>query len=221
MRIVLALFGFLALAAAAPATPASQDWTQVATKTPAGAYLVGNPRARVRLVEYASYTCPHCAHFAAESGPVLKDRMIRSGAVSLEFHHVVFNAIDLAAAVLARCTGPKNFLSTTSYLFATQDSWLERGIAFQQANGARIAMYPRAAQFRAIADGAGLTQMMVARGLSPAAVDACFADEREMARITAMADDVPSTPTFVLNGKRLPPTDWAGLAPQLRAAGAR
>ena len=220
MRLLFAVVVLLTLAAA----PA-RDWTTVATKTPAGAYVIGNPAARVKLVEYASMTCPHCAAFAAESAPVLKERMIRSGQVSLEFRHFVFNSLDLAAVVLARCTGPSRFAATTAYLYATQDQWLGRGQQFSQANARRLSMYPPLAQLRALADGAGLTDAVVARGLTPAAVDACFADSAEIGRVTAMATALPpgvtGTPTFFVNGRLVARVDWAQLEPQLRAAGAR
>lgn len=217
MRIVAALLALLALAAAAP----HRDWSNVATRTPSGSFLIGNPQARVKLVEYASYTCPHCAHFAIESAPVLKGRLIRSGSINLEFRHVVFNGLDLGAAILARCTGPRGFAATTELFYRTQDQWLQRGVEFQQANGERLGRYPLLGQLRALADGAGLTATVLARGLSPAAVDACFADEAEVKRIAGMAGDVNSTPTFFLNGKRVAFAGWAALEPQLRAAGAR
>lgn len=220
MRLLPALFALLTLAAA----PA-RDWTTVASKTPAGAYVIGNPAARVKLIEYASMTCPHCAAFSAESAPVLKERMIRSGQVSLEFRHFVFNPLDLAAVILARCTGPSRFAATTAFLFATQDGWIGRGQQFSQANGRRLAMYPAAAQLRALADGAGLTDAVVARGLAPAAVDACFADAADIDKVTAMSAKLPpgvdSTPTFFVNGRLVAHVGWQQLLPQLRAAGAR
>jgi protein-disulfide isomerase len=218
MRTVFTLTALAFLTAAAPQGRAARDWTTVATKTATGAYVIGNPRARVKLVEYASYTCSHCADFANQSGPVLKDRMIRSGDVSLEFRHVVFNAVDLAAAVTARCTGPANFAATTARFYQMQDQWLARGAAWAQANAQRLSSAPATARLRALADGAGLTGMT---RLTPAAVGACFADEAEIARITAMRGDVGSTPTFFLNGKPVAQRTWAELQPQLRAAGAR
>ena len=221
MRVIAALLSLCALAAATPA----RDWREAAVKTPAGAYVIGNPAARVKLVEYASYTCPHCAAFAAESAPVLKEQMIRSGAVSLEYRHLIRDGLDLGAAILARCTGPRGFAATSAYIFATQDKWLMRGIAFQEANGQRIAMYPRLGQLRALADGAGLTAMIQAHGLSPVAIDACFADGAEVDRIVRLTSSAPagvnSTPTFFINGQKTPNVDWARLEPLLRAAGAR
>lgn len=220
MRWLVALFALLTLSAA----PA-RDWTGVARKLPSGAYLIGNPAARVKLVEYASMTCPHCAHFQAESAPLLHDRWIRSGQVSLEFRHFVFNPLDLAAVILARCTGPARFAATTGFIYATQDQWLGRGLQFSQANAQRLNMYPPLGQLRALADGSGLTGAVVARGLSAAAVDACFADQAEVDRVTAMTAQVPAgvdaTPAFFVNGQLVAHVGWAGLEPRLRAAGAR
>lgn len=220
MRALLALVA-LFLVGAAPA----RDWRQVSTRTPTGAHVIGNPAARVKLIEYASYTCPHCAEFAEQSGPVLKDRLIRDGSVSLEYRHLIRDGLDLAAAILARCAGPKAFPGTSEAIFAGQPQWLQRGFEFQQANGQRIALYPRLGQVRALADGAGLTALVQARGLSAAATDACFADAAEVDRILKMTADTPagvdSTPSFFVNGKLVPHVGWAGLLPKLQAAGAR
>ena len=208
-----------ALLAAAPA----RDWRETTVRTPAGTFVTGNPAARVRLIEYASYTCPHCAAFSAESQAVLKDQMVRDGTVAFEFRHLIRDGLDLGAAVLARCTGPRGFSSTSAYIFATQDDWLGRGIQFQQANAQRISLYPRLGQIRALADGAGLTAAIEARGLTPARVDACFADQAEVDRILAITAAVPAgvdaTPAFFVNGKNIPRVGWAGLEPVLRAAG--
>jgi protein-disulfide isomerase len=221
MRWLFALSALLLVAAAKPqasSVPATgRDWSAVATRLPSGAYLIGNPRARVKLVEYASYTCSHCAEFANDSAPVLKDRLIRSGTTSLEFRHVVFNALDLGAAVLARCTGP-SFAVTTARFYQTQPQWLARGAQFGQANAQRLAMYPISGRLRALVDGAGLTAMTA---LKPAAIDACFADTKEIDRIATMAGEVSSTPTFFLGGRRLAGHHWPEIETQLRAAGAR
>lgn len=220
MRNITALLGLVLLAAA----PAPRDWTRVTTPTPAGAYISGNPAARVKLVEYASYTCPHCAAFVTESAPVLKDQMIRSGSTSLEYRHLVRDGLDLAAAILARCGGAGRFAGTSSLIFRTQDQWLTRGIEYQQANGERIALYPRLGQLRALADGAGLTQLVEAQGLAPAAVDRCFANTTGVDRVLRMTSAAPpsvtGTPTFFINGKPAPPVGWVDLQPLLRAAGA-
>ncbi|WP_425230876.1 thioredoxin domain-containing protein [Sphingomonas sp.] len=220
MRLLTALAALFALAAAAP----PRDWTVVAAKTPAGYYVVGNPRAPVRLIEYVSYTCSHCAAFSVQAEPVLAAQMVRSGSTSVEVRHFLFNALDLGVVVLARCTGPRRFLATTAFIYRTQDSWLDRAQLFQQANGQRLNMYPPLARLRALVDGSGLTSAIEAQGLAPAAVDACFADQAEVDRLTAGMNAIPAgidgTPSFLLNGRLITHVGWTQLEPQLRAAGA-
>jgi len=220
MRLLFAFLGFVLLTAATPAQKAPP-----VARTASGTYVLGSPTARVKLVEYASYTCSHCADFSTQSQAVLKGRMIASGSTSLEFRHMIRDRLDLAAAVLARCTGPRGFFPTSAAIFAAQPAWLEKGIEFQQVNAARINLYPRPAQLKAYADGAGLTDLVKARGLSSAAIDACFADTAEIDRILAITaaapPEVDSTPSFFINGKVMPHGGWAQLEPALRTAGAR
>jgi protein-disulfide isomerase len=217
------LFAFLLLPLLLAAGPA-RDWSASVNRTGAGAYVLGNPAARVKLIEYASYTCSHCAAFSGESAGVLKGQMIRSGSTSLELRHLIRDQVDLAAAVVARCTGPARFFRTSETIFAQQPQWLPHAIDYQEANNARLATYPPLAQLRALADGAGLTQLGRAAGLTDAAINACFADQAEVNRIVAMtatAKDVDATPTFFINGKKIAAYNWAALAPALRAGGAR
>ncbi len=109
MRYLLALvalvagFGSIAMAA-------GRDWTGVVTKSANGSFVIGNRNAKVKLVEYVGDTCPHCAHFIAESGSVLRGQMVRSGSTSVELRNAVRDWLDLTAAQLARCTGPKGVL---------------------------------------------------------------------------------------------------------------
>lgn len=220
MRALLGLLLLPLLLAAAPA----RDWTATVTKTAAGAYVLGNPAAPVKLVEYASYSCPHCAAFAAESGAVLKGRMIKSGSTSLEVRNYIRDAPDLAAAIVARCTGPKRFFPTSDAIFTQQPLWLPRAIDFQQDNALRLAGYSDLARLRAIADGSGLSGIGRAAGLTDAALDACFADQAEVNRIIAMtqaATGITGTPGFLVNGKHVNIFTWTGLQPILRAHGAK
>ena len=218
-----ALFALLLVPFLLAATSA-RDWTASVARTDAGAFVQGNPAARVKLVEYASYTCSHCAAFSTESASVLKGQMVRSGSTSLELRHLIRDPVDLAAAVVARCTGPERFFRTSEAIFAQQRQWLPQAAEFQESNAARLAMYPTLAQLQALADGSGLSAIGRAAGLSDAALHACFADQAAINRIVAMtsnARNVEATPTFFINGKLVPGASWSTLAPALRAAGAR
>ena len=222
---LLALIGAaLSLAVAAPA--ANRDWQTTVTKTAAGSFLIDNPAAKVKLVEYLSYTCPHCAAFSKESAAVLRGQMVKSGSTSIEVRNLVRDQLDLDAALLARCAGPAGFDKLSTAIFAAQDQWLPAAIDFEQANGQRLAMYPKMARLKASADGGGLTAIARANGMSQATIDACFANDANLQPIMAMMQQIPAgvtgTPGFVINGKlQAGVYDWAHLQPALRAAGAR
>lgn len=221
LRLLIAMMGVALLTAAAPV----RDWSAHVAKLPTGAFVIGNPAAKVKLVEYASYTCPHCAAFVAEAEPVLLHRMVRSGSTSWEVRNLIRDRIDLAAAMLAHCAGPAGFAAMNTAIFAQQPQWLDRAMDFQQTNGARLQMYPVLGQLRAYADGVGLTAIGRAHGLSAARIDACYADQAELDRITAMTAAVPEgvagTPAFIVNGKLVTGANWATVQPILVAAGAK
>ncbi|CAN5324531.1 DsbA family protein [soil metagenome] len=219
LAAVLLVLGFSTLPA-----QAAPDWAPVATKTATGAYVIGNPKAKVKLVEYLSYTCPHCAAFSMESSATLKGKFVKSGSTSIEVRNAVRDRVDLAAAMLARCAGPAGFSGATEAMFAQQQNWLPRAIQYDQINSARLAGYPVLAQLKKIATGAGLDELMRARGMTAAAFDACFADETAMNLVAKLSDaswqDVHSTPSFMLGGTPYEYKGWPDLEQALRAAGA-
>ncbi|PCG14582.1 MAG: hypothetical protein DI530_01725 [Sphingomonas sp.] len=221
MMRVLPLIAALLLAA--PIVAAPRPWTAVAAPVATGSYLIGNPRARVKLVEYVSYTCPHCAHYAEQSDQPL-GAMVRSGSVSVEVRNQVHDGLDLVAATLARCAGPAAFPRLHKALFAQQQQWFERTAEWQQGNAARISAWPQLAQLKAMADGGGLTAIALAAGAPAGAIDACFATDAQVKRVLAASNatsQVAGTPAFEINGRLIQNVDWAKLEPQLRAAGAK
>lgn len=209
----------------APKPAAARDWRTHVVQTTSGAILTGNPAAKVKLVEYLSYTCPHCGHFIAESKAPLHDDLVRRGQVRVEFRHAVRDPLDMAAALLARCTGPKEFGSATQAIFATQTGWFEQGRTWWQANAESIKSQPELAQLKAAANGSGLSALMQKRGMSAATIDRCFAASADLDKVTAMTkaawETIKGTPSFTVNGTPVAGSDWASLQPQLRAAGAR
>lgn len=218
-RFLLPLLASVALTAAAAPRP----WTAVATPVPNGSYLIGNPKARVKLVEYVSYTCPHCAHFTQESDAAL-GAMVRSGSTSIELRNQVHDGFDLAAAALARCSGAAAFPRVHAAFFQKQEQWLDRASDWAQANQTRIASWPQLAQLSAIAEGAGLTAIAREAGAPSAAISACFATDAAVKKTLAVSEGtskVQGTPAFEINGRLIQNVGWAQLQPQLRAAGAK
>lgn len=213
-------------AAAAPQTgrtPGSgrqqqRDWSRTVAATPGGGHLVGDPAARTRIVEYASYTCPHCAQFAAEAKPALVP-LLRSGSASIEYRHLIRDPLDLAAVVVARCGGPRRFAAINDAIFAGQRTWLGRGADFARTNAATLGEAQPLAQLRALADGAGLSAIGRAQGLTDPELARCFADRAGLDRIVAASRERPAevtgTPSFFVNGRHTGAHDWSGLKPFL------
>ena len=101
--LALAASGEVRANAAEPAdvaAPEGQRWSEVVRRTQAGGYLMGNPQAPVKVIEYASLTCNHCAHFAAEGEGPLKADYVDSGRVSFEFRNYT---LELLEAVVRFC----------------------------------------------------------------------------------------------------------------------
>ena len=143
MRAPLALLASLALALAGcgdggtnatnafgPLTqipaPNNGDWTQIVSRTPEGTYLMGNPDAPVKLVEYASATCHVCADFSTEGGATLRDTYVRSGQVSWEYRPYLLFPSDPGIFLALRCLDPAAFFRTTEQIYADQHSWITR-----------------------------------------------------------------------------------------------
>ena len=114
-------------AALAAAAAAGLPRFALAQSTPAVAEMsIGDPNAPVTLVEYAMFTCPHCATFAKEVMPQIKENYIDTGKVRLVFREVYFNKPALWAAMIARCAPADRYFGIVDVLFATQASWTGR-----------------------------------------------------------------------------------------------
>src|SRR5690242_5317628 len=83
--------------------PANGDWTQVVMATPDGGFRMGNPNAKVKLIEYGSMTCPHCREFDEKGAAPLMNQYVKTGQVSWEFRNYVRDAFDLTASLITRC----------------------------------------------------------------------------------------------------------------------
>lgn len=203
-----------------------RDWSAQVSATAAGAYVVGNPAAKVKLVEFLSYTCNHCAAFARASDGPLHDGAIKSGQVSVEVRHAVRDRYDLTAALLARCGGPARFTANHRALYANFDAWIPRIVAYDAANPPRPGNEP-VATMTDIADKTGLFALLASKGLPLATQRACIADAVQQKVVTAMARDawevrkIGGTPSFLINGAPAPQAnDWPGVVAALREAGA-
>lgn len=225
--LLAAVLGIALLTAAgkpAPAPVKGQNWNAVVTRTALESHVLGNPAAPVRLVEYISYTCPHCAHFEMESEAPLRLGFIATGKGSIEVRSFVRDPIDMTAALLTHCGPPARFFGNHAAFLRAQDEWLANMGKLSEAQKGRWQNPDFAARTRAIANDFGFYALMARRGYDRAAVDRCLADKglaERLARHTQEAaekDFINGTPGFVLNGTPLAGTyTWAALKPQLEA----
>jgi protein-disulfide isomerase len=205
--------------------PAGTDWTETIGVTPEGGYLMGNPDAPVKLVEYASLTCPHCRDFSREAAAPLRDTYVKSGKVSWEFRSFPLNPIDVAATLLATCQGPGPVFKLVEQNYIEQDKWVLPFQKLSKQQQDQIAAMPADQQFVGLAKAGGLDAFYRVRGLTQAKAEACLSDKAKIDAIVAMRDrgikedKVEGTPTFIINDTKVdePPT-WTALEPVLKKA---
>ena len=207
------------------AAPNNGDWSTIVTKTPEGGFLMGNPNAKVKVVEFGSMTCPHCAEFEEQGGKPLVDNYVKKGLVSWEFRNFIRDPFDMAATLLARCGGEANFFGMTRTLFHDQKNWVGKIQAADQAQLQALQSMPPAQQFSTIADLAGLKTFAAQRGVPRAKAEQCLANEAEANQLVQMNSDavsthsVQGTPTFLINGTLAEQTaSWAALEPKIKEA---
>jgi protein-disulfide isomerase len=205
---------------------ATGKWLETTAVTPEGGMLMGNPAAKVKLIEYGALTCSHCADFAKESHDELR-AMIAKGTVSYEFRNFLLSAIDVPAAILARCGGPGPFFTIADQLFATQPQWLGATRDITAAEQAQWTSFPAEQLAQVLADKLGLVTFVRERGISIDKAKACLSDKAGYDTLTQLQKTavdqfkVTGTPTFIINGLVVPNAgNWERLEPALKAAGA-
>ncbi|WP_187107843.1 thioredoxin domain-containing protein [Sphingomonas xanthus] len=205
--------------------PNNGDWSTIIRKTSDGGFIMGNPDAKVKLVEFASMTCPHCATFEEEGAKPLVDNYVKKGLVSWELRNFVRDPFDMTATLLARCGGEANYFGMTRSLFAEQRNWMGELQKASEAQLGALQSMPPAQQFSTIADLANLKQFAAMRGVPRAKADQCLSNEAEINTLVQMNSDaasnhnIPGTPSFLINGKLVESTAaWAQLEPKIKEA---
>lgn len=207
--------------------PPGGTWADVVNATSAGGYMMGNPNAKVKLLEIGSLSCPHCQKFEEEGAPHLIDKYVKAGTVSWEFRpYVIHGAIDMAANLVAICNGVKTFFPLSMALYKDQANWLGKVESTPQDKLAQIQNLPTNQVFVQMANILGLQEWAAARGVPQAKIDQCLSNQKMIDQQVQMTSDVNSqfpdfagTPSFVINGKLLANTaSWDKLEPQLQEA---
>lgn len=228
MRVAAVAFGAalcLTPVAASAAKPAPvRDWSRTVVATPEGGFRMGNPNAKVRLIEYGSLACPHCRHFEETGYKPLVQQYVRSGRVSYEFRNFLLNAPDISISLLAHCAGPAKFFPMSEVVFTTQSQWQAKLAGLTDAQKAEIEKMTNAQAIARFAELGGFPQIAARFGVAAARARQCLADPNGLDRLltmtkTAQDAGINHTPTFLINGKEVDAATWEQLEPELKAAG--
>ena len=204
--------------------PNGGDWTQIVSETPEGGFRMGNPNAPVKLVEYASITCPHCGEFSAAAADPLENQYVRSGQVSWEYRPFILFPSDPGVFMLLRCQGPTPFFRLVHQLYDSQREWAGRLQSLPPEQQQQVETMSPNAKAAFMVQASGLDQFFRQRGMPAARINSCLADNRsivqlaENTRRATEQDDVQGTPTFLINGQKQDAGDWNELQRRLRAA---
>ena len=209
------------------APPAGGTWADVVNATSSG-FMMGNPNAKVKLIEIGSLSCPHCKAFDDEGVPALIDNYVKTGKVSWEFRpYLIHGPLDMAANLIVTCNGLKTFFPLARAMYKDQQVWMAKIEAAPQDQVAKIQDMPTNQVFLAMANLAGLQDWAAARGVPQAKSNQCLSDQKMIDHQVQVTSDVSTqfpdfsgTPAFVINGKLLGRdiASWEKLKPQLDEA---
>lgn len=150
--------------------------------------VLGNEDAPVTVIEYASFTCPHCARFHETVFTQLKTNYIDTGKIRFILRDVYFDRFGLWAALIARCDGGTRFFGLANMIFAEQRQWLAGDDPAVTVDNLR--------------------KLGRLAGMEDATMDACLQDEAMAQNLVAAfqenatKDEINATPTFIIDGKK-------------------
>ncbi len=164
---------------------------------------MGNPDAEVTVIEYASFTCPHCRNYHTSVFQDIKRDYIDTGKIHYIYREVYFDRFSLWGGIVARCGGPDRYFGIADLLYEQQSDWLSSG------DPATIA-----SNLRTIGKTAGL---------SDDEITACFNDADKAQAMVALyqknakADNINATPSFVINGENFSNMNFADFSAAINA----
>lgn len=210
---------------AAVAPPADKQWTDVVSKTAEGGFVEGNPAAPVKVMEFGSFSCPHCRDFSAESAQDVRD-MVNSGKVSYEYRTFVRDPLDMTVTILAHCAGAEPFFPLSEQLFANQTPMIQKIQAVGEANYTALLNKPMNERFVALAQASGLIDFVKQRGIAEAKAKQCLSDTKSIEALAKMVQDyttkynIQGTPTLFINGTVVENVaTWSAMKEKLKEAG--
>ena len=200
-RHLMALTASLATLTATGLRAQDAAATDTAAAIEVANFGIGDPAARVKIVEFLSFTCPHCAHFHGEVYPKLKADYIDKGLVRLEYNEVYFDQLGLLGAMVARCGGELRYMGITDILYDKQQEWAGAGD-----------MNAAVEQLKKIGRTAGMDDATLDACLRDQAVaEALVANYQKNIETNYPGDTFGGTPSFIINGAQHTNMDYAEL----------
>ena len=160
---------------------------ETADTRPIEEMVIGDPDAPLTIIEYASFTCPHCASFHENTYRDLKKNYIDTGKIKFIFREVYFDKYGIWASMIARCAGPKKFFGLTDMLLSSQRTWARAGDDLAIVNE--------------------LSKIARLAGMEEEQIQSCLRDGDKIKALVAWykenatADGVRSTPSFMIDGQ--------------------
>jgi protein-disulfide isomerase len=210
---------------AAVAAPAGTRWADTVNETPDGYFVMGNPDAKLKLVEFASFTCSHCRDFSAEASEEIRN-IVNTGKMSYELRTFVRDPIDISTALLAGCGGKEVFYPLTEQFFANQNAMFEKAQALGDTQYQQLMSAPPQQRFGQLAGALGLVDFAKQRGISEDQAKQCLANTaaaEKLAKGVQAANaqyKIEGTPSFLINGVLVENVAaWPALQAKLKEAG--
>ncbi|MDC0913678.1 DsbA family protein [Paracoccaceae bacterium] len=158
----------------------------------------GAENAPITVIEYASFTCPHCARFHSDVYKLLRKNYIDTGKVKFIFREVYFDKYGMWASMIARCSGPDRFFGMTDLILNSQSTWARAGddLAIVEA----------------------LRKIGRLSGMQDVALDSCLQDGEKLRALVgwykenAQRDGIQSTPSFLIDGQPYKNMDYEEFA---------
>ncbi|MGL3822460.1 thioredoxin domain-containing protein [Sphingopyxis sp. R3-92] len=209
------------------AAPAGKSWSATVSKTADGGYVMGNPDAPIKVIEFASLTCSHCADFSKDASEELKRDFVDTGRVSLELRNFIRDPLDASAAAIIRCAPTERYFPLMENAFASQADLFAAAQANPKGGEAAMAL-PPAQRFPALAKAWKLDEFFQSRGVTADQINACLGNLDNISQLEKSTNGaiekfkVAGTPTFVINGQVAEGiASWAPLRDRLRTMGVR
>lgn len=207
--------------------PEGTSWSETVTVTDRGGFLMGNPEAPIKLLEYGSLTCPGCAAFSAAASEKITNDYVASGRVSFEFRSfLIHGPLDLALTRMISCGPVENAIPLADQVWANLGAIQDRAYSDQAGLEAALQL-PEDQRFVVFAERAGLYDFFSARGVSEDQARTCLADWPSLQALAdhsqsySVDDGIRGTPTLLVNGRQLDESSWQSVEATLQRAGAR